>query len=101
MRSKPIDANTYGDSKAEIVLTKMLKEIDNPGLKKFVGKLLSSCSKHLKNIKFEDQYLGTRGFLLTVLIKSYVDYVDNSWITKDYPQITSYVKNCVMKRLKQ
>jgi len=96
-----LDNYTFGDSKAEVALSKILTSINNPRLAKTVGKLLSGLATHIKNITFADEYLGTRSFLAKVL-RTQMDYeVDRSWFATDHPEAVSYIKNCIAKKIKK
>lgn len=95
-----LDPNTFGDSKAEITLAAILTKENNPGLARKVGKLLSTYATHLKNITFEDKYLGTKNWLADRIRIEMIREVDASWIARDYPEVTTYLKNCLIKKIK-
>lgn len=101
MSNKVIDDFTFGDSKAEITLAKLLTKRNNPGLTRFVTKFLVSYTEHLKAIKLEPDYSGTRTFLFDVLKRHAVDTIDNCWLAKQEPEVTTYFKNCLIKRLRK
>jgi hypothetical protein len=86
---------TFGDSDAEVTVAKILSERDNPNLTAIVSRILQRTDVNLKNIKVSRE--GTKRYLYNLIRKDLFEHIDQYVLDEE---IKSYVKNCVIKRLK-
>lgn len=98
-REYHFDDYTFGDSKAEVTLARLLTEKNNTGLAKVVGNMLGSLSTHLRNIQIKNEEFKTRMVLYQALRKYYLDRVNENWVAKEYPEVTTFLKNSIVKRV--
>lgn len=93
-----LDEYTFGDSKAETTLARLLNEKRNPSVMRKVGKLLAGIGTHLRNIRFEREELGTRSVVYRAMRKFYLEEVDKIFVGQDR-EVISFVKNATVKRM--
>lgn len=96
-----IDLKTFGDSGAEVTIAKILNAKGDRRLSKYVQTAMSDFNKHLKNIQFEREDLGTQRFLYRILKTSVTDYVAHSPILDRCPELKTYMVNSLVKRLRK
>ncbi len=103
MSTTTIDKNTYGKNPAEESLAKILSEINKPQLTAYVGKKLANVNilvKSIKDIPKHDK-LDIPGYLYTLLKRDFFADIESSQHIQENAEIESYVKNCVVIRLKE
>lgn len=94
-----MDDYTFGDSKAEVALAQILTKENSTRLTKVVSNMLGSLGTHLRNIHIKNEELKTRMVLYNALRKFYLDNVNNSWVATEYPKVTTFLKNAIVKRV--
>lgn len=94
-----LDKNTYGDSKAETDLVKIINKLDNKKISSYSGKLLTNTTNKINSIECKD--IGTKKFLYLLLRKYFFDLIDKSKQFQNHQEIKSYMKNCITKRLRK
>ena len=98
---KQIDKNTFGKSKAEETLAKILEDKEVPRLTAYVSRLLERLTEHLKNIQIKDSTKGTRLYLYKILKQAIFAQIDTTASLNQNQIETSYLKNAVTIRLKK
>ena len=91
---------TFGNAPAEVTLLKILREKQDKGLSSFVTKFLGRISELLHNIKFKHESREDKQFLYMALRARVDADILNSVALKRNPEVTTYLKNAAIKRLR-
>lgn len=90
---------TFGNSPAEKTLVKILTELDDKALTSYVARILEYIPVIIKNIECKNKITKKKMYLL--LRKDVFTKIDKSIVIQRHPEISSYVKNCAVKRLRK
>lgn len=92
-----MDDGTFGSSKAEKTLVKILAELNEPTVTAYVSRMLSNLSRHLKNIEITDEGVGTRKWITNMIKKAVYDQISRSTVPEE---VRSYLENAATIRLR-
>lgn len=95
-----LDYYTFGNSKAEVTLVKILMQKNNKWQIRFVSKFLNFYNKKLRMLQSLPLDRKTKLFLFELIREHSYKNIDESNLAKEEPEITTYLKNCLTKRLR-
>lgn len=96
---KQLDPYTFGDGAADVTLAKLLNENNDENMAGYVSKMLGNMSSVAKSVATLPQ--KRRALFYTVLRKYYLEKTDNPCLKGASKDIQTYLKNCIVKRLKK
>lgn len=94
-----LDKNTFGDSPAEITLSKILNELGDKKVASYASRLLINITSVANEMHPETPRLAK--FVYSLLRDYSFKKVDDSVHFQGNPEISTYLKNCITKRLRK